>query len=575
VINDAYLETEQKPGTLERSPTSDSSVTPPVWLRLSAWCVAAIAGFLQAWTSRFFITPDGNSYLDVATAYLRHDWSSALNGWWSPMLSWILGAVIYLTKLPPFWETPAIHMVDFAGFLVSLLSFEFFLRSVLKKLGPSQIDRTTWWLFGYSLFLSTSLYVLDLSNPTPDVWVAAATYLASGIIVRIRAGATSYMIFACLGVVLALGYLFKTFFFPWSFVILFTAWFATGSLRKTLPQAIVAALLFSALSGPFVFALSHAKHRVTFGDTGRLAYFMFIARTLQAAFWQGENNTGLPKHPTRQLLKTPRLYEFATPLNASYPPYYDMSYWLEGAKIRFNFRGQLAALRQSAGTFYLILLDQAILLTGLLVLIFSLNNWPAYLSSLGKLWYLWLPSLLACIAYSIVLVEGRYVAPFILVLSIAALAGVSSSGVSLDRRVIRAVALAMCCLISVRIAKSAVSEVIALRSSPMARENVDWEVAQGLQALGFSPGDAVAGVSIMGKAHWARLAGVRVIAEIPLGEELTFWSADTTLRREIMDTFAGTGARAIITEAPPLCADKTEWKQLPHTDYYVYLLKQR
>ena len=208
------METEQEARTLERNPGSDLSVTPPIRLRVSVWCVAAIAGFLQMWTSRFFITPDGNSYLDVATAYLRHDWSSALNGWWSPMLSWILGGVIYFTKLPPFWETPAIHVVDFAGFLVSLFSFEFFLRALLKKMQPAQIDRSTWWLLGYSLFLSTSLYVLDLSNPTPDVWVAAATYLASGIIVRIRGGATSHTVFACLGVVLALGYLYQGLLFP-------------------------------------------------------------------------------------------------------------------------------------------------------------------------------------------------------------------------------------------------------------------------------------------------------------------------------------------------------------------------
>jgi len=248
---------------------------------------------------------------------------------------------------------------------------------------------------------------------------------------------------------------------------------------------------------------------------------------------------------------------------------------MEGAVTRFNFRGQFAALRQSAGTYYVLLADQVILLTGLFILVFSLNNWPGYLSSLGKLWYVWLPSLLACLAYSIVLVEGRYVAPFILVLWTAALAGVSSSAVLLDRRVIRGVALAMCCLVGTRIAKSAVSEVIALRSSPAARENVDWEVAQGLHFLGIAPGDTVAGISIMGKAHWARLAGIRVVAEIPLGEELTFWTADSALRRKILDTFAGTGARAIIEEAPPLCADKTEWKQLPGTDYYVYQLNQR
>jgi hypothetical protein len=79
----------------------------------------------------------------------------------------------------------------------------------------------------------------------------------------------------------------------------------------------------------------------------------------------------------------------------------------------------------------------------------------------------------------------------------------------------------------------------------------------------------------MGKAHWARLAGVRIVAEIPLGDELTFWSADPALHRKVVEAFAGTGARAIVAEGPPICADKSEWKQLPHTDYYVYPLNQR
>jgi hypothetical protein len=541
------------------------------------WCVAIIAGFLQIWTNRFFITPDGNNYLDVASAYLRHDWASAVNAYWSPMFSWILGAMIYLTHVSPYWETPALHLVNFVAFLASLLAFEFFLRALLKtnSFGGLRVESQSWWLIGYSLFLSTSLYVLNIAVPTPDVWLAAMTYLASGIVVRIRSGETSHAIFACLGGVLALGYLFKAFFFPWSFIILLTTWFATGNLRKAAPKILLATLVFAALSGPFVFALSRSVHRLTFGDTGRANYFMYTAPVLQGAFWQGENNTGLPKHPTRELLKHPRLYEFGTPFNASYPPYYAWSYWMEGAASRFYLRGQLVTLRQGAGTFYEIWEEQAIFSVGLLILVLALNGWRTYLSSVAKLWYVWVPSLLACSAYSIVHTEHRLVAPFTLVLWTAAFVAISTSSSLGGRRLLRGAALAMCFLTCVRVAKSAISEVLALRASPGERENVDWEVAEGLHAMGILPGDKVAGIVIMGRAHWARSAGVKVVAEIPLGEELTFWNADSDLRPKIMDTFAGTGARAIIAETPPLCADKTEWKQIPHTDYYVYQLNQR
>jgi hypothetical protein len=541
------------------------------------WCVAIIAGFLQTWTNRFFITPDGNNYLDVASAYLRHDWASAVNAYWSPMFSWILGAVIYLTHVSPYWETPALHLVNFVAFLVSLLAFEFFLRALLRtnSFEGLCVESRSRWLIGYSLFLSTSLYVLNIAVPTPDVWLAAMTYLASGIVVRIRSGETSYAIFASLGGVLALGYLFKAFFFPWSLIILLTAWFATGNLRKAGPKILLATLVFGALSGPFVFALSRSTHRLTFGDTGRANYFMYTAPVLQGAFWQGENNTGLPRHPTRELLKHPRLYEFGTPFNASYPPYYAWSYWMEGAANRFYLRGQLVTLRQGAGTLYEIWEEQAIFSVGLFILAFALNGWRTYLSSVATLWYAWLPSLLACLAYSLVHTEQRLVAPFLLVLWTAAFVAISTSSSSGGRRLLWGAALAMCFLTCVRVAKSAVSEVLALRSSLAVRENVDWEVAEGLHAMGILAGDKVAGIVIMGRAHWARLAGVKIVAEIPLGDELTFWTADPGLRRKVIDTFAGAGAGAIITEAPPLCADKTGWKQIAHTGYYVYQLNQR
>src|ERR1700704_5705944 len=56
-------------------------------LRAIFWLATACAGFLQAWAARFWISPDGNNYLDVASAYLRADWAHAVNAYWSPIFS--------------------------------------------------------------------------------------------------------------------------------------------------------------------------------------------------------------------------------------------------------------------------------------------------------------------------------------------------------------------------------------------------------------------------------------------------------------------------------------------------------
>jgi hypothetical protein len=56
-------------------------------IRISFWFLTTVAGFVQAWSFRFVISPDGNSYLDVASAYMRSDYANAINGAWSPMVS--------------------------------------------------------------------------------------------------------------------------------------------------------------------------------------------------------------------------------------------------------------------------------------------------------------------------------------------------------------------------------------------------------------------------------------------------------------------------------------------------------
>jgi hypothetical protein len=90
------------------------------------WLVTICAGFLQAWASRFWISPDGINYLDIASAYLRGDWNHAVNAYWSPLFSWLLALCFWVFRPSPYWESTLLHLLNFVGLLLALRSFEFF-----------------------------------------------------------------------------------------------------------------------------------------------------------------------------------------------------------------------------------------------------------------------------------------------------------------------------------------------------------------------------------------------------------------------------------------------------------------
>jgi 4-amino-4-deoxy-L-arabinose transferase-like glycosyltransferase len=546
-------------------------------VRLIFWLTVVVAGFLQAWAARFYISPDGNSYLDVATAYLKGDWQAAINAYWSPMFSWLLASCLWLLRINSYWESTLEHLVNWFGLIAAALCFEFFFRGFLQSRQdpPSaaqkdaDLSQVEWWMLGYGIFLSTSLLVVSLVLTTPDIWVCALTYLAAGLVLRIYLSRGNWFYFGALGLVLGCAYLTKSFYFPLSFVFLGVAWLATGNLRKNSPQAILALVVFMAVAGPFVLALSLAKHRFTFGDTGKLAYVMMVGDVAQPQFWHGESGTGAPVHPTRQILDIPRIYEFGAPVSGSYPPYYDLSYWMEGAKAQFHLKGQLRILRQSAGTFFLILMSQVEVFVALLVVVFLARKPGDLLFSLARDWFLWLPAALGCLAYALVLVEPRYVAPFLPLLWLAAFSSAFKSVSEKSPRIGMAIILAILSVMGVKLAKSISSDAIALASHEV---NSNWEVARGLRDLGIAPGDKVAGLSRVAEAHWARLAGVTIVAEVPLGQENIFWTSGPKLQDLVLEKLASTGAKAVVTKDPP--SGLTDgWVQLHGTVYYAHLLR--
>ncbi len=320
-------------------------------LRATIWLITIYAGLTETWASRFSINPDGNSYLDIASAYLRGDWGNAINAYWSPLYSWLAAVCLGVFRLGSYWESTALHILNFVGLLLSLCTFEFFFRGFLRLQNqwrsPQEeeqpLPELAWWALGYALFLSTSLLVLTVAVTTPDVWVAMFTYLVAGLTLRIAINSGGWQLFAALGFALGCSYLIKTFYFPMSFVFLATAWLATGNPRKTMKQAVLGLLVFTL-------------------------------------------------------------------------------------------------------------------------------------------------------------------------------------------------------------------------------------VAEGLRRLGTQPGDRVVGLSRVAEAHWARLAGVKIVAEIPLGDESIFWAATPSEKQKVFQAFASTGARFVVTKNPPACAQADGWVPLGRTGFYAFRL---
>ena len=90
-------------------------LTQPHHLRLLLRLAVIALGALHAGAAiaSHSMNADGISYLDMGDAYFRGDWQMAVNGVWSPLYAWILGAALYVIQPSLHWEFAVVHLVNF------------------------------------------------------------------------------------------------------------------------------------------------------------------------------------------------------------------------------------------------------------------------------------------------------------------------------------------------------------------------------------------------------------------------------------------------------------------------------
>lgn len=572
-------------------------------LKLIFWLLGLFVGLLQAWAYRFSLSSeDAVSYLDIGDAYLRGDWHTAINAYWSPLYSWLLGLFIAIVEPPPYWEFFVVKLVNLFIFLVALASFDFFLQQLINYQRKTQqttskrsreIPEWIWIVMGYALFLWISLKWIGINLDAPDNATAVCVYLASGLLLQMQNRTANWRTYLLFGMVLGLGYLSKSVMFPLAFVFfgvsVVVSFFEEDNVaqqglslfgmqlmlrRKTILYLLAALLAFTIVVAPFVTAISLSKGRLTFGDTGKINYVWTVAKTVKGdKHWQGkESNSGIPKHPTRQIFDVPATYEFGTPVGGTSPTWYDPSYWYDGLKFSFNLRQQLQILKRNIEYYYQLFIGSLIL--GYFLLVYAGGDVRTSLQQLAANWFLWLPGVTGLGIYLLgvnmpaAFWAPRYVAPFV----VLAFAGVFSSVHLLNSRASKRLLIGLMTIALIAMGGQLLAQTVVTVNKGVVVKPIYWQVAEDLKQLGVKSGDAIAVIGDADQnAYWARLARVKIVAQVPIIKD--FWQADTMTRKQVLKAIAKTGAKVVVQESvAPIPPQEIGWQKLKNSDCYAYFL---
>jgi 4-amino-4-deoxy-L-arabinose transferase-like glycosyltransferase len=521
-------------------------------------------GLLQALALRNNIDHDAVSYLDMAGGFVHGAHGALLNAYWSPLYPFLLAQAIVFAS--PYGQATALHLVNFAIYLLALLSFDFFLNQILPRASQSALPDASpermLRAWAYALVLWCCLILTSLGQSHPDLLVVAAVFFAAGITERLRTRGATLAWCAALGAALGLGYLAKAAMFPLAFVFLVVAILAVRRPISSRAAASVAfaVLAFALIAGAYGYMLSRSERRFTVGDSAKIAYAMEV------------NGAGAPAHPRQQIFDRPAIYVYADHLVGTNPGWYDPAYWRAGIEPKFNLSRQAEVLHRSLDIYFSVFTQLGAVFGGFLALLFSGDS-RATLRRVAGRWPLYVPALAALAMYSVVHVELRFLGGFVALLCLALFLGVGKTSPE-SRPLAAAIVLAVVVILGTQIAWEAGHNLVTLAQNA---ESSDWLVAKDLEGRGIHGGDNVATIGELPSIYWARLAGVTLTGEISVDDAAELWAATPDLKAQIAKALAQAGIAAIVAQGVPQWAvsqgsaqgKPDGWSEAGTTNYFV------
>lgn len=486
--------------------------------------------------------------MEIARAYLQHDWHAAINPYWGPLYSWIVAAVLAVTK--PGWraEFPIIHAANFLLFVIAIFAFDFFWSELLASSqvnGRSdscgtQIPTTILWIMGYALFIwLTASLLVPLVNA--DLCVAILVLLDLAFLLKITSiPKPNLWTFAFFGLVLGFGYLAKAVMFPVGFLLLMLAALSSGSEKRMfLPLSLI---IFLCISAPQIWLVSQRTGHLTFSESGKLP-FAWSNYNLPIRNWQGDPpSSGTPLHPTRKIYDHPAVFEFNGPIKASYPPWNDPSYWNAGMSPTFrpvtiakHFVSNLPAMGASLlrPRFWLLALSIMLLFCKL----------RATVRGILRQWYVLAAIIVVFALYLFTFWQERYLPAWIVAFWGVVAVNIQTRHAIKGRSIWFWGIVLLAALSTLQIGHGVYGQMRTRRPDDA---TPDYITAEGLKKMGAQPGEKVAAIGYDNDAYFAYLDGLFIIAEINTDETCEFWQAPPSVQLEILNKLRASGVSIIV-----------------------------
>lgn len=537
--------------------------------------IVLVAGGWCAFSGRNLpVAADGLAYLDVARAYVRQDWHTAVNGYWSPLYAWLLAVGMRFFQPGIRSEFTLARTLNFALFTTALYMFSGYWRAIShwsRRTSDGEVAipiacPLVWIVLGYLLFMLNFTWAVVRVNP--DILVATTVFAVAASLFRLNNGQSCGIGgYVWLGLLLAIGYYSKT-------ILLYFAGFVLGAmvvqgLRKgKLGKPIISVLVFVALVSPFVAILSRTVGHFTTGESGRLNYAWFVNGP-ETKTWMTDSHGGapLPFYPGPVLMDSPRVFHLPLIAGVTYAPWYDPSRFDKSSHPIFDWRDQFRQFAINLGY-----LKEQVLGTGSALsvpwLILVWYNPRTSLRRFAATWFCTLPAAAVVGMYLLVHLVQRFLLGFSLVLC-----GVAWASVSLPsalRLLARRALLAGTVVSAAYVVPGLLHSVV---SRPTESSRRDMVIAEAVSRYGVVPGERVANIGDGQTAYWAQLVRVSVVAEIWSIDADKFWSASPEAQQAALRSMADSGAKAAVWRKDLDQPCPPQWLSLPEDSGCLVLLR--
>jgi hypothetical protein len=555
-----------------KSVLSQVARNPTKTVRSLFWISGLFAGLMQAIAARGVLYPDGISYLNVAEAYVRDGWRSSINSYWSPLYSWLIAIpnLLHLSNLSN--ELFILHQLNFLIFILTMASFEFFLSSCLgpSPKDPSLLAHTSWAsvlprCVAYLVFLCLILKWLPNALTMPDLLAAFFSFLAAAFLIKLNSGIRPLSNSLGFGVSLAFGYLAKAALFPYAIFSLAVLFIARRRAPRGKASFLLAPIAFLIVAAPFLVSVSAKEGKLTFGESGRVNYLIYVNR--YPFYWIGEDIGGPAE--TRGFHRTetsPVVFTFTHPAPGIYLPTNNPSRWYQEVRPRFHLKDQLMVMPETSLVLGGMFGRYGEIAAAVLAIILLCRR-ERRLAVLQNSWVLTVPALCMFALYSLVHIEERFLAGFMVIFWV----GLLLSAVNECRtrmRTVRPILFALLVILFISFAWGTARQTM---NALLIRPSSSSAVLESLESVGLGIHSKVGVLGTVFSLYELRTGQFSVVAAIPPSSEADYFAASGEKLARTDQVLLEAGAQALIvqSESP---VTQPGWIHAPSTNLYVKLL---